>query len=146
MQGKNLFHNIQLLHVKNFTSAAATGIVEAGVVDTAPYEGVLAVAQLGTTSTANGLRALQGTASASGGLSQVLNSYVEGNSTGSMLDLHRPKRYVQFQCMREASSKLGSIFVFGYGARVMPTTNSTAGLVSGRALFSPANGTASSTA
>lgn len=147
MQGKNLFSNIQLLTVRNFTSAAATGIIETTVVDSKNYEGVFAVAQLGTTSTANGLRALHGTASASAGLSQVLNSYVEGVSTGNMLDIHRPKkRFLQFQCMREASSKLGSIFVFGYGPRVAPTTNSTAGLSAGRALFSPETGTASSTA
>ena len=148
MHAKMAFNTVQLLAVKNLTSAAATGIVDiGGPVDTKDFEGVFAVVQLGTTSTANGLRALHGTASASAGLSQVLNSYVEGKSTGNMLDIYRPKkRFVQFQCMREASTKLGSGFVFGYGPRVGPTTNDTAGLVSGRALRSPITGTASSTA
>jgi len=148
MQGKSLFYNIQLLAVKNLTSAAATGIVDiGGPLDAAPFEGLFAVVQLGTTSTANGLRALHGTASASAGLTQVLNSYVEGKSTANVLDIYRPKkRFVQFQCMREAATKLGSGFVFGYGPRVGPTTNDTAGLVSGRMLPSPETGTASSTA
>ena len=149
MQGKNFLNNIQLLTVRNFTSAAATGILETAVVDIANYEGVVAITQLGTTSTANGLRALIGTASASGGLSQVLNSYVEGKSTANAIEIYRPMpgyRYVQFQCMREASTKLGSIFVFGYGPKVAPATNDTAGLISSRVLASPALGTASSTA
>lgn len=147
MQGKNFLYNAQLLTVRNLTSAAATGIIETAVIDSAPYESVVAMVQLGTTSTANGLRALHGTASASGGLSQVLNSYVEGKSTGNVLEIYRPKkRYLQFQCMREASTKLGSFFVWGIGPRVAPATNDTAGLVSSRVLASPETGTASSTA
>ena len=147
MQGKNFLANAQLLSVRNFTSAAATGIVETVVVDSKDFESVVAMVQLGTTSTANGLRALHGTASASAGLGQVLNSYVEGISTGNVLEIYRPKkRFLQFQCMREASTKLGSFFVWGLGARVMPTTNSTAGLVTSRVLVSPETGTASSTA
>lgn len=148
MQGKNFLNNIQLLTVRNFTSAAATGIIETGVVDISNFEGVVAITQLGTTSTANGLRALIGTASASAGLGQVLNSYVEGKSTANAIEIYRPLpgyRFAQFQCMREASTKLGSIFVFGYGPRTAPATNDTAGLISSRILASPSTGNATST-
>ena len=61
MQGKNFLNNVQLLTVRNITTGSATGIVETAVVDISNYEGVVAITQLGTTSTANGLRALIGT-------------------------------------------------------------------------------------
>lgn len=140
----NFFSEVTVLGITNLTSAAATGIVETGVFDSAPYESIACLAQFASTNSSNGLMALMGTASASGNLSEVLNSYVPALSTGAGLELHRPMRFVQFQVQREASAKLGSLFVLGYRGRIQPATQSTA-VCSVRTLASPSTGQTTST-
>lgn len=141
----NFLSEHSLLALVNFTSAAATGIVETGVINTAGYESVIAMTGFSATGSSNGLQALMGTASASGGLSEVLNSYVPALSTGAALELQRPQQFVQFQAVREASCKLHSIMVWGVRGRVQPATQSTA-LLSSRILGSPTTGQTTSTA
>lgn len=139
----NFWSEVTVLGITNLTSAAATGIVETGVFDTAPYESVVCLApQFSATGSSNGLQALMGTASASANLSEMLNSYVAALSTGVGLEVHRGSpggRYVQFQAVREASCKLGNLVVLGYRGRLQPATQSTA-LCSVRTLASPSTG------
>lgn len=135
----NFLSEHTLIALVNFTSAAATGIVETGVLDVSPYESVVAMTGFSATGSSNGLQALMGTASASANLSEVLNSYVPALSTGVALELYRPQQYVQFQAVREASCKLHSIMVWGVKGRVQPATQSTARL-SSRVLGSPTTG------
>lgn len=142
----NFWSEVTVLGSVAFTSAAATGIIESSVIDSSPYESVVCLApQLGSTGSSNGLMALMGTASASANLSEVLNSYVSGGSSGAGLELHRPMRYVQFQLQREASAKAGNLVVLGYRGRIQPATQSTA-LFSVRTLASPSTGQTTSTA
>ena len=140
----NFLNDMTVLEIKNFTSAAATGIVETAVHDVSGYESVVAIMRHGTTSTANGLQALMGTASASASLSEVLNSYVPAISTGVGLELYRPQQYVQFQAVREASEKAGDIWVLGIGTRNQPATQAAARM-SVRVLGSPTTGQTTST-
>lgn len=141
----NFLSDITVLEIKNLTSAAATGIVESAVHFTGPYESIVCLApQFGATGSSNGLQALGGTASASGNLSELLNSYVPALSTGVGLEIARPPAYVQFQAQREASCKLGNLIVLGYKPRVLPATQSTARF-SGRVLASPSTGQTTST-
>lgn len=141
----NFLSDITVLEIKNITSAAATGIVETAVHNTAGYESIVCLApQFGATGSSNGLQALMGTASASASLSEVLNSYVTALSTGVGLEIARPAPFVQFQAVREASCKLGNLIVLGYKPRAMPATNST-GRFTSRVLLSPSAGQSTST-
>lgn len=144
----NFLSEHTLLAVTNFTSAAATGIVDSAVVDTVGYESIIGVTGFSATGSSNGMHALMGTASASGGLSEVLNSFVTALSTCVAIELNRPSqsggRFVQFQAIREASCKLHSIQIWGRKGRIMPATQSTA-LLSSRVLGSPSLGQSTST-
>lgn len=141
----NFLSEVVVLEVKNLTSAAATGIIESAVHNTFGYESIVCLApQFSATGSSNGLQALMGTASASGGLSEVLNSYVPALSTAVGLELYRPQQFVQFQAVREASCKLGNLIVLGVKPSVTPATQSTARF-SGRVLASPSTGQSTST-
>ena len=143
---RNFSNEVAITLGKAFTSGSATGIVESPVIDMAQYEGVIAVCRFGTTSTANGLQALMGTASASAGLSEVLDSYSTGDSSVTWLEIYRPKqRFVQFQAVREAATKLDGMYIFQYGARSEPVTNSTKSVINGKLLISPDTGQSTST-
>lgn len=135
----NFLSDAECLGVVNFTSAAATGIVETGVFNTYGYESIFAHTRFSATNSSNGLQALMGTASASAGLGEVLNSYVAALSTGVGLELYRPMQYVQFQAVRDASCKLGEIWIWGIRPRLQPATQSTARFT-GRVLGSPTTG------
>ncbi len=140
----NFWSEVTVLGITNFTSAAATGIVESAVFDSSPYESIVCLTGFSATGSSNGLHALMGAASASGGLSEVLNSYVPALSTGVGLELYRPQRYVQFQAIREASAKLHSMVTLGVKGKIQPATQSTA-LMSVRSLGSPTTGQSTST-
>lgn len=135
----NFLSDVKVLEIKNFTSAAATGIIETAVHNTAGYESIVALVQFGTTNSSGSLHALGGPASASASLSELLNTSIPALSTGAGLEISRPPAYVQFQAVREASMKLGNIFVLGYKPRVSPPSHST-GLFTSRVVVSPSTG------
>lgn len=141
----NFLSEVVVLEIKNFTSAAATGIIETGVHGTAGYESIVAITRFGATNSSGSLHALGGSASASGGLSELVNTSIAALSTGAGLEIHRPPAYVQFQAVREASMKLGEIWVLGYKPRTSPPSHST-GLFTSRIVNSPSTGQSTSTA
>lgn len=141
----NFLSEITVLEIKNFTSAAATGIIETGVHFTGGYESIVALTRFGATNSSGTLHALGGPASASASLSELVNTSIAALSTGAGIELVRPPAYVQFQAVREASMKLGEIWVLGYKPRVGPATNSTA-LFTSRVVLSPSTGQTTSTA
>lgn len=141
----NFLSEVVVLDIKNLTSAAATGVIEGAVVGTAGYESVVGIVQFGSTNSSAGLQALGASASASANLNELLNSYVPALSTGAGLEINRPPAFVQFQVVREASMKLGTLLTLGYKPRVSPATMST-GLFTSRVLNSPSTGQTTSTA
>lgn len=142
---QNLGNKIKITHVKAVTSGAATGNVVSDVLDMQGYEGVLWVATYGTANSSNGIKAGMSSASASGGMEDMVGTQVAGLSTGGTvwLDVYRPrKRYVQATLTRQASSKLGSVYALQYGARLFPVDNTIADLITGELHSSPDTGTA----
>lgn len=141
----NFLSEVVVLEVKNLTSAAATGIVETGVHFTGAYESIVCiVGQFGSTNSSGSVHALGGSASASAGLSELLNTSIAALSTAAGLEIVRGPAYQQFQVVREASMKLGNILVLGYKPRTSPPTHST-GLFTSRVVVSPSTGQSTST-
>lgn len=141
----NFLSEVKVLEIKNFTSAAATGIIETAVHNTFGYESIVCLTRFGTTNSSGSLHALGGPASASASLSELVNTSIAALSTGAGLEIYRPPAFVQFQAVREASMKLGEMWVLGYKPSVTPPSHST-GLFTSRVVVSPSTGQTTSTA
>ena len=95
--------------------------------DSHGYNSILFTAKVGATSTANGLKVLQATATA-GTFSDLAGSFTTAHTTFLAVEVVRPGagRYLKAQLVLSASSSHGGIEAWGLGHRALPTTGRTA--------------------
>lgn len=142
---QNLSSAIKILNPLATTSAG-TSTLTSDAIDTAGYEGILAIAKFGTAAAGNTLKAQQSSDDAASDAYTDL----EGTSVGVgssdeivWLEIHQPReRYLKVLALRGTSTTLDSLIVLGYGPRDLPVDNTVAGTIHGESHTSPAEGTA----
>ena len=124
-----------------YTASGATTPLESSVIDMLQWESAIAIGAATSPSTAQGMKLLMSTASASGGMSEAT-----GNASAiyqSMyLEVVRPiKRYIQFQWTASGtSSPARGLTVLLNGGWSLPVTQDAT--TTGKVLYSPGSGTA----
>ena len=128
--------------IADSTWATGATACSGGIVDTDGYENVLLIGQLESTNTNAQLVALGGTAT--NDMSEYTGpsgGEASGVAKTLYLDIHRPKkRYISGTVFASAGAQNANVITILYGARSVPTSNST--LVNGRQLYTPNTGTA----
>lgn len=130
--------------INGVASSGTTSPLNTSVLDMDGFEGVLFMAFATATSTAQHLKVMMGTASATNTHSDATGR-VEHSVFGLYLDVFRPiKRYVQGSFTASgASSPARSVVAIRYGTRSGPTSNASGDISTGSlALASPGSGTA----
>lgn len=125
-------------------TSAGTEVVSSAI-DMAGYDGVLIFARIATANAGNYLQAYQDSASDLGTKQTLGGSKVvaTGDNEVVFLNIYRPtKRYVAGSIIRAgAATATGDMYALKYRGR-LDEANSTAGVIVGKSLISPAEGTA----
>jgi hypothetical protein len=139
-----LSNAVKLIKVADHAGAATSGVTSE-VVDTSGYDGVLFLTSFGTAAANNTLKAQQGAVSAMSDAADLAGSLVASGTSDEdvWIDVYRPReRYVRVVAARGTSSTLESIWAILYRGSLQPVVNVETGTITGKALVSPAEGTA----
>jgi len=132
--------------LKDYSSAAASNITDATIVDMQGYEGVVFVTDIGTANAGNYLKAEQGAESDLSDAADIAGSKVIAAANGDVvaLDLAKPSaRYVRPVVVRGASTTCGPIYAIQYGAKATSAVdNNVASSIVSETHVSPSTGTA----
>lgn len=142
----NLMRNVLLTKVKDHTTAGTTD-VESDIIDMSGYEGVVFFTSLGTAAADNILKVQQNTVNSASGMADLVGTGVTSGASPSNEDLwvevHKPiERYLRAVVVIDTSSTCESVWALRYGARNLPTDNTTSGTIEGEVHVSPIEGTA----
>lgn len=142
----DLLSNQLKLDTASAYATAATSSVTGTGYDCSGYEGILFYVKVGTAAADNYLKAQYSSDDAStDAYSDIEDSGVEvgASDEGIWLEVKNPiKKWVKPVLLRGTSSTADPIIAIRGGARALPIDNTTAGTIHGKALISPAEGTA----
>lgn len=142
----DLFSNQNKIDTASAYATAATTSITGTGYDCSNYEGIIFYVKYGTAAADNTLKAQQSSDDGSADpYSDLEDSSVEvgASDEGVWLEIKRPvKKYVKAIGLRGTSTTADPIIAIRYGARSLPVDNTTAGTIHGKALISPAEGTA----
>ena len=127
------------------TTATGTTSINGSTVDMADYEGVLFICKFSSPAANNTLKAQQGQASNLSDAADLLGSSVVTGASDEIvwIDLYKSQeRYVRAVALRGTTTVIEWAVAIQYGPRVKPVSNALAGTIAGKALSSPAEGTA----
>jgi len=124
---------------------AGTSVGNGTGVDMKGYSGCLFLTSFGTPAANNLLHVEGSSVTSTTGYADLAASEVDaaGASDEDMwVDIKAPrKRYLRPVALRGTSSTLGDMWALRYGPKTMPTDNSTAGTIAGKAVLAPSTGT-----
>ena len=142
----DLFSNQHKVNTASAYATAATSDITGTGYDCSDYEGAYFYIKFGTAAANNTLKAQQSSDDGStDAYSDIEDSSVEVGASDERvwLEIKRPeKKYVRVIGLRGTSTTADPIIAVRYGPRALPIDNTTAGDIHGKALISPAEGTA----